>query len=236
MWSLPNIVKLNDEAARTANKFLKAVHSHKLDGKVIRCGHCERRADVVYPYYDIFSDDPKGIVGLCDEHDGISDEGLFTCDGCGRIMVENYTWERYCASDPETDEVLCLCCFAERELAKVDNWLELTEERIDQVDFEEVRRCKHLLAVNQPAPKSIQFVENVELDSSSGGRLTSCSTCESTPDGAVHEIQSILLRLKSTGFTKAFLILDAAYQFSISIGVYVRAAEARDVEPDKKAA
>jgi len=38
-----------------------------------------------------------------------------------------------------------LKCHAERELAKPDNWIELTEENISALTFRDVRRAKHLI-------------------------------------------------------------------------------------------
>lgn len=58
----------------------------------------ESRADSSFLVYDIFSDDPKGILNLCNNHVGYSSdptEGYFTCACCQRVMVENYTWEYY---------------------------------------------------------------------------------------------------------------------------------------------
>src|SRR5438105_3862369 len=71
MWSLPDIQRLNAEAASaTARKtILKAVHQH-LDslGNPIHCDYCGNEAEAVTPWFDIFGDDAKGVVALCQEH------------------------------------------------------------------------------------------------------------------------------------------------------------------------
>jgi len=57
-----------------------------------------KAATTAHLYYDICSDDPKGLVGRCQEHDDDFrniPEGYFYCEGCNRLMVENYTWELY---------------------------------------------------------------------------------------------------------------------------------------------
>ena len=55
---------------------------------------CQSRATRSHLVYDIFSDDPKGVLHLCETHDGYSGdpvEGYFTCEDCERVIAENYT-------------------------------------------------------------------------------------------------------------------------------------------------
>src|SRR5262249_18851227 len=71
MWSLPDIRRLNTEAASATERktILKAVHQ-QLDalGNPIHCDYCGSEAEDVSPCFDIFSDDAKGGVALCQEH------------------------------------------------------------------------------------------------------------------------------------------------------------------------
>ncbi len=90
MWSLPDLVAMNAEAASaTARRaILKAVRKH-LDsqGNPIHCDYCENEAEEVSPWFDIFSANAKGIVAMCQEHYdryGPAPEGYFWCEGCER--------------------------------------------------------------------------------------------------------------------------------------------------------
>jgi hypothetical protein len=163
-----------------------------------------------YEWYDIFSDDPKGILALCEAHDGYygnPTEGYFTCDDCGRVFVENYTWELYYTSDE--DGMYCLPCAAEHYISEEENWIELTPENIAAVDFKRVRKAKHVIGVEMPVPKSIKFYDNAEFDNMDGHQINGSA------------IQEVLESARADGYKRALLILDAAYQFAVSIGVYV---------------
>lgn len=225
MWSLPDINRMNSEAAASAKRLERAVRTGKLDGKTLTCEHeSDECSGKLYHHlwYDIFSDDPKGVLTLCEHHDGyygLPDEGFFECDDCNRVMVENYTWEYYRVL--VDDAILCLPCAAARYIAEDDNWIALTPENIDGLNFDQVRKAKHVIGVEMPVPKTITFIDNVEVDGSTGGRLTGFSSSESSPTGAVEELRGILRDQMAAGATRALLILDAAYQFSVSIGVYV---------------
>src|SRR5690348_12408001 len=100
MWSLPDINRMNSEAFQLKNKLEEAARTGTLDGEKLKCeweGHSEPCDGELrhYLWYDIFSDDPKGILTLCEHHDGYygsPSEGYFTCEDCERVMTENYTW------------------------------------------------------------------------------------------------------------------------------------------------
>lgn len=226
MWSLPDITRMNSEAFQQNKKLERAAHTGILDRKRLKCeweGHYEPCEGELrhYLWYDIFSDDPKGILTLCEHHDGYygsPSEGYFICEDCERVMVENYTWEHYDTMVGECT-MLCLPCAAARHLAEPDNWIQLTDERIDGIDFEEVRRAKHVIGAEMPVPKGIRFVNNVEFDSMDGHCING---------GGVEELQETLRQLKEDGEDRAVLILDAAYQFAVSVAVYAETAEGRD--------
>lgn len=227
MWSLPDIVRMNAEAASARESLLGAVEKH-LDsqGNPIQCDYCDSDAVEVTPYFDIFGDDPKGVVAMCPEHHaayGSTPEGYFWCDGCERLMVENYTWELYSACTDSGQ--FCLNCHRENELLEPDNWIFLTEEQIAALNFDRVRHAKHLVAVGQKAPKDLEFLGNVEFDSMTGGRIRGYCSADDTPDAGVAEIRDLLTQAREDGHKRAILILDAGYQFAVSIGVYVRAQE-----------
>jgi len=225
MWALPNIGRLNADAASASHR---ALIKKQLQGKKkVDCEFCDQPAcpESIQEYYDIFSDDPKGVVGLCEEHEsyyGSIPEGYFYCERCNRLMVENYTWENY-YTHTEYGEIVCLNCAAEEYVDDPFNWIQLDEESILKISFDHISRAKHIIAVSGPIPKGIEFYRNVELDAMSGGRITGFSSSESSPDGGVQEIRDILREAKEEGYSEALLILDAAYQFAVSIGVYVRA-------------
>jgi hypothetical protein len=226
MWSLPDINRLNSRAADPTSKasLQNAVETGYLNGNKLTCEHeDERCTDELYRelYYDIFSDDPKGILTQCSHHkDYYGSEGYFRCEDCHRLMVENYTWEYYWTTT-EDGELLCLPCAAKRYIADDDNWITLTPESIAALDFERVRKAKHVIGVRMPVPKTITYVDNVEMDSSTGGKLRTTMYADPTPNAAVEELRAVLMQALEDGHKRALLILDAAYQFSVSIGVYV---------------
>lgn len=225
MWSLPNISRLNAVAAAEKSDIERQAENHTLpDGRHAECEHCQKPATVSYLWYDPFSDDPKGVLHLCEEHDnhyGYSDEGYFTCYDCYRVHIDHYTWERYQVIT-EGGDTLCINCAAKREIADPDNWIKLTPEIIAAVDIDRIKAAKHLRVVGQSSPDGLEEIDNVEYDGSNGGRLLTSSSCEPTSDGTVAAVREILQRAADEGHAEAMLILDAAYQFSVSIGVYVR--------------
>ena len=77
-----------------------------------------------------------------------------------------------------------------------------------------------------PIPEGIRFVNNVEFDSMDGHCISG---------GGVDELQETLRQLKDEGDDRAILILDAAYQFAVSIGVYAETTEGRDARRAEQA-
>ena len=231
IFSLPDINRMNSEAYQNKKKLERACHTGTLDRKKLVCewsdhddpSRCEGELRH-YLWYDIFSNDPKGILTLCEHHDGYygsPSEGFFECDSCGRVHTENYTWERYEAIT-EDGRSLCLPCYAEETLVEDSNWIPLTDEAINAVTETAVRKAKHLIGVRMPCPAGIEFKNNVEYDSYSGASISG---------GGAEELKSTLRNLKAEGFARAILILDAAYQFAVSVGVYVSKGGKFDVQP-----
>jgi len=217
MWALPDIKAMNNEAAANAAQLKRAVKSRKLGGKKLKCecadwgscGTCE--GDIhTYLWYDIFSDDPKGILALCDKHDGYTGsplEGYFTCEECGRVMIENYTWERYESGG------LCLNCLFDKNIGAPDNWIDQEFCALPKDDAVKImRKAKHLIPVEGTHwKKHLEFIANAEFDSSDGHQIS----------GA--DIQDIVKRACTQASDgRCILILDAAYQFACSVGVYIR--------------
>jgi hypothetical protein len=233
MWSLPDIRALNHQAKldrATIEMLAKAGVAE--DGSKLEClysrDECEGQLHT-HLYFDIFSDDPKGTVTVCEKHDGYYGspaEGYFYCDDCGRVFIENYTWELY------SFEGVCLNCYRKSELRNPDNWIDLRNGGIEQLTFEQVRKAKHLLAVGQDTPKSLKFIGNAEMDGSTGGELIGFSSCASTPDSAVERLCELLRTAKDRRYKRAILILNGGYQFSVSVGVYAeRQIKARKSRP-----
>jgi hypothetical protein len=228
MWSLPDINRMNSEASKEKAKLERAAQTGRLDRKKLKCewkGHdknnvCEGELRK-YLWYDIFSDDPKGILTLCERHDGYygsPSEGYFECEQCNRVFIENYTWERYQAVHEGSS--LCLPCFAYEVLHDEDRWIPLTDASIDRVTFADVRKAPHCIGVEMPVPNEIRFVSNVEFDSTDGHCISG---------GGLDELKDTLRTLRNEGETRAILILDAAYQFAVSIGVYAPTHETAEV-------
>ena len=197
---------------------MEALKTGKLDGERITCEHCEKPATRLYLWYDIFSDDPKGIIGLCDEHDyyyGDPAEGYFTCEFCGRVFITNYTWENYYVIT-EDGRTLCLNCYLDEQLENEENWI----RSVDEVTENMVRTAPHLIPVSSTYwKKHLEFVGNVEFDNLTGGKITGLSTSSTMQDG-IDDLKEIVKEALKIA-PKCMLILDAAYQFAVSIGVYI---------------
>jgi len=225
MWALPDIHRLNKEAAEKATSTIdRAVNLIGEDGEAAVCDFCKEEATFGDAYFDIFSEDPKGTVFLYDRcRENYSDvpEGYFYCGQCERLMIENYTWELYTHSDG--CDIYCLNCWRESYLQEESHWIDLAEPgRIEEVDFDELARSPHLLAVGQKCPDSLEHIgDSVCVDNSTGGRVLGSMYAEPSPDGAVREIRSLLQQARKEGHKKAILILDAGWQFAVDIGVYV---------------
>jgi len=232
MWSLPDIKRVNAKAAANATKLKReAARKRKPNCERCECSGRKHPANVSFLIYDIFSDDPKDVLHLCHDCVGQSGdpwEGYFTCEACGRVTVENYTWERY---QTELDGAsLCLKCAAERFFADETNWIEpklvqevvlapynprLNGENLTLFDpatgVLNVARCRHVLGVSQPLPKCVKFHDNAEFDSMDG-----------------HQISGRRLLDVIAELNQPFVpVLDAAYQFAVSIGLYVRQPKRR---------
>ena len=221
MWSLPDIQQMNSEAASQQKQFETMLRTGKDGRKKIKCESDDDTCagDIhLTPWYDIFSDDIKGITATCEGHDQGIPEGFFYCDGCNRTIVENYTWELYYAIHDGSQ--LCLPCFAYEVLRDEERWTPLTDEAIDALNFNHVRKAPHCIGVSMPVPKEIRFVNNVEFDSSTGHCISG---------GGVEELKETLRQLKSEGETRAILILDAGYQFAVSVGVYAPTHDTAEV-------
>ncbi len=219
MWSLPDIRRLNKEAVRNATKLNKALETGYLDGIKIKCDWCDKPAEHIYPWYDIFSDVTKGIIGLCEEHDhyyGSPSEGFFICDDCERVFITNYTWELY-YTDTEDGERICLNCAFDRYIKKEKHWINSLKE----VNWERVGRSPHIIPVaGKRWEEHLEFVDNVEFDKYTGEKITGFSSTSSRGDG-LNDLRELIKKALSE-YKQCILILDAAYQFAVSIGVYVK--------------
>lgn len=253
MWSLPNIVRMNDEAAEAAQKRQyekEAARPEQHNCEVCEWHGEERAADYGYCWYDIFSDDPKGTIFLCEEHDGYTGspmEGYFQCGECDRVFIENYSWEIY--STVVDCEQLCLPCALKRYLNDPSNWIPtyavqsvILDPNADEDNsiFDSatgelnLAKARHLIGVEMPVPDTLTFIENLEFDSATGEML---ATTSSTFPGGVGESRAMraIDELKEQGYEKFLLILDAGYQFSVSMGLYVDSAEHRRIQGSEQA-
>src|ERR1041384_1271916 len=88
MWSLPDINRLNACAAANAKNLKRqAARKRKPKCEIYGCTHRSTDSTI---WFDIFSDDPKGVVHTCAEHSWADDPDLFACDACRRVMVDHY--------------------------------------------------------------------------------------------------------------------------------------------------
>ena len=226
MWSLPDIHRLNEEASRAAKVNFKKTEKQLCRGQACDCG---QKAVHALPYYDVFSDDVKGYVYQCEKcYQNGYPEGYFYCDRCGRDFIENYTWENYFHDDSETCERLCLNCYFDAEVEEESNWV----TDVSQVNWSRVRASKHLIPVEgEHWKKKLLFIGNVELDSMSGAKITGFSSASSVEDG-LQELRDLVKRALTWNAMKIVLkgekeqpkciiILDGAYQFAVSLGVYI---------------
>jgi hypothetical protein len=219
MFSLPAIKEMNERASKSAKSLLKAVKTKKLGKTSLTCEHSDHGCQGelrVYPWYDIFSADPKGVITLCEKHDGYygsPDEGYFECGDCGKVYIENYTWENYYNDDE--DGRICLNCYAKRVLADEGHPAWCKTDGSEEITFERIRLAPHIIAVQGPT-HGLEFLGNTEFDSMSG---------ECISGGGESEIENLLKEAAAKGYGRALLVLDAAYQFAVLIGVYVNPSE-----------
>jgi hypothetical protein len=226
MWSLPDINKLNAHAAARARQLrTEAARKRKPDCEIYGC---VQRAEQSTLWFDIFSDDPKGVIHTCPDHGWADDPDLFFCENCERVMVDHYTWERYQVE--MNGDALCLSCAAKRYFDESRNWIDprnVTAVVFDQRELRfdsangslDVARCLHVLGVKQPLPEGVVFHDNAEFDSQDGRQISGENLLE------------VIQRLDQPFCP----VLDAAYQFAVSIGIYVR-ANAKSAEGERAAA
>ena len=227
MWSLPDINQLNARAAAEASKIKRAIR--RGPGKRQECEYysCKQRAVESVPWFDIFSEDPKGLIHVCDEHPAESVGEFFTCENCQRLIVDHYTWERYQVR--LADRVLCLKCAAEEYFSDEENWIDPAfvknvarpgAVRGPLFDSESgvlnLSACRHVLGNSQKPPVGVVFHENFEFDSMEGRQISGSDPLE-------------IIRALSEPFCP---VLDTGWQFAVSIGLYLR----RPTEEQKEAA
>ena len=209
MWSLPDISKLNESAVKEYEARKDKPVNELLKGKECQiCG--TEKATTATDYYDIFSDTPKGQIFTCDDCYPEQEGDLFYCQSCKRYHVSNYTRELYHTTN-EFGEDICLNCALDAALEDADNFI--YQKGVGKIDFEKVKQAKHLIPVEGKYWKEkLEFEGNVEFDSSSGQCISG---------GGIDELKSLCRdAVKKSKSKRCILILDAAYQFAISIGVY----------------
>lgn len=222
MWSLPDIKTLNRRAATEKGKVLKAVKTRKIGNKKLSCEHDHGDCNGpirVYPWYDIFSDDPKGVIALCERHDGYfgsPTEGYFECGRCNKIFIENYTWENYYHHD-DCDGQICLNCYARQVIGDATHPAWVKTDGSETIDFDRIRQSPHIIAVEGPT-HGLEFLGNIEFDNTSGETIS----------GEVGDLHNLLKDAAAKGYYRALLVLDAAYQFAVSIGLYVNPQDKKD--------
>ena len=224
MWSLPDIKDLNKRAKSSKKVLLKTIRTGKETGKDLECdysdhGDCEGEVRAT-PYFDIFSDDPKGLIRLCEKHDGYFGspaEGYFECGRCDRVFAENYTWENYYHVD-DCDGQICLNCYAKQVIGDANDPAWLKTDGSEKVDFQRIRRAPHIIAVEGPT-HGLKFLGNTEFDNMSGGCISG---------GGEEEIRELLKKAHKRGYARALVVLDATYQFAVSVGVYVNPQDKKD--------
>jgi hypothetical protein len=218
MWSLPNIREMNARKAANVKSFQRQA-ALKRPSKKYPCERCGQPSTHHSPWHDIFSDNPGGVTHLCYHcaQEGFEDEGFFTCASCDRRIIENITWERYAVSLNGGDPI-CLKCAAEQYFADKANWIDPANVNGVVAPNEDdpaplftggilnIRRCQHVLGVGQTPPVGTKFHDNAEFDSCDGHQISGRDLLD-----VIRELQEPFCP-----------VLDAAYQFAVSIGIYVR--------------
>lgn len=215
MWSLPDIQCMNNEAVARHEARKKSKKEPWVDRT---CNYCDKPATNAEEYFDIFDDKiPKGHICTCDEHfeyHGGAHEEYFLCDSCGHLMVENYTWERYQIVLPDDDEQwpMCLRCAFKKYVADKRHWLHIPP---GNMGLDRLKGIPHVIAVDSHYhEKKLAFIGNAEFDSMDGHQISG------EPIGDIAK-QAI----KEHG--SCIILMDAAYQFAVSFGVYVKKQKPR---------
>jgi hypothetical protein len=222
MRSIYSIFRLNAAAAANAEQIERKAKRQRKPN----CDHptCNRRSDRSFLVYDIFSEAPKDALKFCRHHLGLCADparGYFLCSQCARIMVRNYAWEVY--SVERDGKTVCLRCAAAAHFNDPQNWIEPRQVKSVIVEphggplFDSggeilnVARCPRVLSVNQPLPAGVEFFENAEFGRTGGIQIS-----------GRHLLDTI------QHLDEPFVpVLDADYQFAVSIGLYVRAADSK---------
>jgi hypothetical protein len=216
MWSLPNIAAMNARAAAQASKLRRAMRRGPGKRQVCDVYGCGGKAFESVPWFDVFSDDPKGLIHVCTAHSAEDVEEFFVCEGCQRVMIDHITWERYAVQIG--NRTLCLKCAAEEYFADPANWIE--PKLVKEVGFDRngaplfntekgflnLARCRHVLGVEQKPPAGIIFVDNFEVDSTDLHQISG-----DHPRDIVRQLEAPFCA-----------VLDAGWQFAVSIGFYIR--------------
>ena len=95
-------------------------------------------------------------------------------------------------------------------------WLKTDDS--EKVDFDRIRRAPHIIAVSGPT-HGLKFLGNTEFDNTTGGCISG---------GGTKEIRELLKKARKRGYARALVVLDATYQFAVSVGVYVNPQDKKD--------
>jgi hypothetical protein len=154
--------------------------------------------------------------------------GDLTCAQCGQVLVKDHDPDYV---DLDGDRV-CLSCAAEQYFADPRNWI--TPQAVQKVVRQSRRpgplfnretgvlniaRCRHVLGVKQPIPAGVVFVDNAEFDGGNGHQISG------------ENLIDVIKRLDQPFCP----VLDAAYQFAVSIGIYVRDGQEQQLEQKEAA-
>jgi hypothetical protein len=218
MFSLPDINAMNNYAASDKGRRKIAARGQPRAAQPeapLRVLRESQRAS--HPVVRHLFPGRKGVFHVCRAcaDYGRHHEEYFECDSCCRLMVTHYTWELY-YRDTEEGRV-CLTCAARRHFGNPDNLVSVSQIQavtlrpdggsplFDEATGElNISRAPHVLAVRQPVPDGVEFVENWEFDSLSGRQISG---------------GDMLAELKGVG-GGVFIVCDAVYQFAVSIAAY----------------
>lgn len=228
MWSLPNIVEMNE---RKVKEF-----QDRKSKEILECHDCGKsQSDVAesnsqdkkqtgkfqsFEYFDIFSDTPC-YNDYCQEcykkFEDYDKEGYFYCIECGKYYVSNITWEKYSV---ETDDgLICLNCNTRKAFSSPVGF-----EVIKSLDFEAFRKASHVIGVGNV--KMEQEVKNmgwndigsITADSMTGGLVMSFHD-SSTQDDTMKAFKELV---KKNGYKEFVYAITGAYQFAVQISLFAR--------------